>query len=120
VISHYKYQKKQQSKDPLRQYSTEELIKIQNIKLFNTSNITQKFEVCTMVEANATNQERAKVLLQAEAFKFEANAIINVTINIENNVKGKIRSARGMPNIIQGNTSTITTYHYVGTSIKLL
>ena len=110
---------KRKKKDTFKKYSSEELRKIKKVQLFNISNIGQEYEVCEMIESRDTNKEQAKLKLQIKAFEIGANGIINVTTNIDNNIIGSVGSVVGMPRMVSGTTSTVTTYYYEGTAIKL-
>jgi len=98
----------------------EELAKINNVQLFNISDIGKVYEVLGMIEAQDTDKTKAKEKLQEEAYVLGANAVINVSTNIDNNVTGTVGSVVTMPRIVEGKTSTATTYHYEGTAVKLI
>ncbi len=93
---------------------------IRQIQLFNVPNIDKKHSVLGMIEAQDTDKTQAKEKLQLQALELEGNAVINVISNIDNNVKGSVGSVAGMPRIVEGRTSTTTTYHYEGTAIKFI
>ena len=100
--------------------TAEELEQIKTIQLFNISDIGKAYDVLGMIEAHATDKTKAKEKLQEEAYALGANAVINVSTNIDNDVTGSIGSVATMPRLVDGKTSTTTTYHYEGTAIKLL
>lgn len=99
--------------------TAEEMEQIRKIKLFNISDIKEEYKVLSMIESYDTHKEQAKEKLQLQALELGANAVINVTTNIDNNVKGNMGSVASMPRVVSGSTSTITTYHYEGTAVKL-
>lgn len=111
---------KRKKKDPMKSLSPEEIRKIKKVQLFNIPNINQQYEAYGMIESKDTDKEQAKLKLQAEALKLGANAVINVTTNIDNNVTGSVGSVATMPRMVSGKTSTVTTYHYEGTAVKLI
>ena len=97
----------------------EEMNTIRKVQLFNIADIDKKYSVLGMIEAFDTDKTQAKEKLQLQALELGANAVINVTTNIDNNIKGSVGSVAGMPRMVEGKTSTVTTYHYEGTAIKL-
>ena len=98
----------------------EEMNTIRKIQLFNIPNIGKKYSVLGMIEASDVDKSQAKEKLQLQALELGGNAVINVISNINNNVNGSVGSVAGMPRMVEGKTSTITTYHYEGTAVKLL
>lgn len=98
----------------------DEMNAIRQIQLFNVPNIDKKHSVLGMVEVQDTDKTQAKEKLQLQALELGGNAVINVISNIDNNVKGSVGSVAGMPRMVEGKTSTVTTYHYEGTAIKLI
>jgi len=105
--------------DGLALKTEEEMNTIRKIQLFNIPNIGREYSVLGMIEASDTDKTQAKEKLQLQALELGANAVINVIFNIDNNVKGSVGSVAGMPRMVEGKTSTLTTYHYEGTAIKL-
>jgi len=99
--------------------TAEELEQIKSIQLFNISDIGKAYDVLGTIEAHAIDKTIAKEKLQEEAYALGANAVINVSTNIDNNLTGSIDSVATMPRMVEGKTSTVTTYHYEGTAIKL-
>ena len=100
--------------------TAEELEQIKSIQLFNISDIGKTYAVLGMIEAHDIDKTKAKEKLQEEAYALGANAVINVSTNIDNNVTGSVGSVATMPRLVDGKTSTTTTYHYEGTAIKLI
>jgi uncharacterized protein YbjQ (UPF0145 family) len=98
----------------------EEMANIRKVKLFNIPNISEGYTALGMIEAFDTDKTQAKEKLQLQALELGGNAVINVISNIDNNVKGSVGSVAGMPRMVEGRTSTVTTYHYEGTAVKLL
>ena len=98
----------------------EEMTAIRDIQLFNIPNIDKKYSVLGMIEAFDTDKTQAKEKLQLQALELGGNAVINVMSNIDNNVKGSVGSVASMPRMVEGKTSTVTTYHYEGTAVKLI
>ena len=98
----------------------EEMDAIRKVQLFNIADIDKKHSVLGMIEAFDTDKTQAKEKLQLLALELGANAVINVVSNIDNNIKGSVGPVAGMPRMVEGKTSTVTTYHYEGTAIKLL
>ncbi len=99
--------------------TAEEMDQVRNIQLFNISDINQEYNVLGMIEAQDIDKVKAKEKLQLQALELGANAVINVISNIDNNVIGSVGSVATMPRMVSGKTSTITTYHYEGTAVKL-
>ena len=97
-----------------------EMDAIRKVQLFNIADIDIKHSVLGMIEASDIDKTKAKEKLQLQAFELGGNAVINVMSNIDNNVKGNVGSVAGMPRMVEGKTSTVTTYHYEGTAVKLL
>ena len=93
------------------------LAKIKNIKLFNISDIGYKYKAFSMIESMDGGREIAKMKLKA--LKLGADAVINVTTNIDNKSTTTIGSVPGMPRLVSGKTTHDTTYYYEGTAIKL-
>jgi len=100
--------------------SPEEMAKIRAIQLFNISDIKREYQALGMIESYARDKDEAKLKLQERALKSGADAVINVTTNIDNDVSGNVSSIAGMPSMVSGKTSTTTTYHYEGTAVKLV
>jgi len=98
----------------------EELEQINSVQLFNISDIGKAYDVLGMIEAHAIDKTKAKEKLQEEAYALGANAVINVSTNIDNNVTGSVSSVTTMPRLVDSKTSTTTTYHYNGTAIKFI
>jgi len=98
----------------------EELNQIKTIQLFNISDIGRAYDVLGMIESQNPDKIKAKEKLQEEAYKLGADAVINVSTNIDNNITSRVGSVATMPRLVEGKTSTITTYHYEGTAIKLV
>jgi len=98
--------------------SRDELSKIKKVQLLNVSTLGHEFEIYGMIECEDTDKEIAKIKLQAEAYLLGATAVINVSIAVDNSTTTTIGSVATMPRMIEGRTSTITTYHYSGTAIK--
>jgi uncharacterized protein YbjQ (UPF0145 family) len=98
----------------------EEMNTIRKVQLFNIANIDKKYSVLGMIESFDIDKTQAKEKLQLQALALGGNAVINVISNIDNNVKGSVGSVAGMPRMVEGRTSTVTTYHYEGTAVKLL
>ena len=92
--------------------------KIKKVQLLNVSTLGHEFEIYGMIECEDTDKEIAKIKLQAEAYLLGATAVINVSIAVDNSTTTTIGSVATMPRMIEGRTSTITTYHYSGTAIK--
>ncbi len=111
---------KKKKTTPFNNKTKEEMQKIQSIQLFNISDIEQPYKALGMIEAHDTDKSQAKEKLQLQALKLGADAVINVSTNIDNNVTGHIGSVATMPRVVSGNTSTVTTYHYEGTAVKLI
>ena len=100
--------------------SPETQAKIKKVKLFNISNINEKHEVLGMIESSDTNKDKARRNIQAKACILGANAVINITTHIDNNVSGYVSTESIRSKMVSGETTTVTTYHYEGTAIRII
>ena len=96
------------------------LEKIKNIKLFNISDIGYEYKAFSMIESMDGDREIAKLKLKEKALRLGADAVINVTTNIDNKSTTTIGSVPGMPRLVSGKTTHDTIYCYEGTAVKLL
>ena len=116
---HKNFSKSKKANDKVNKQIEREIDDIVKVQLFNIANINQDYEVLGMVEAKDVNKEQAKRKLQLQVLELGGDAVINVMTNIDNNVTGSVGSVAGMPRMVSGSTSTVTTYHYEGTAVKL-
>jgi uncharacterized protein YbjQ (UPF0145 family) len=89
------------------------------IELFSIPDIGSEYDVLVMVESRDRDKWKARVKLQHRALELGANAVLNVRTYVDNNVSGSVGSVVGMPRVYQGKSSTVTTYHYEGTAIRI-
>jgi len=110
---------KQEKKDELEQVLKKE------IKIYNTDKLDKEFKVLGMVEGESVNdRDEAYYEMLKKAEELGADAIINFTEDISNEVSGYTDSTGkglfGMGGVksVSGSTDTTTYYFLKGTAIK--
>lgn len=96
----------------------EDTLEYPTLPIFTTENIGRNYTALGMVKSSSVDEASGMKELQSQAIAMNADAIVAMQMNISNDTTGKVRTGAFSRGYVRGDTSTKTTYHYMGTAVK--
>lgn len=93
---------------------------LEKIELYTIDSLGKKYEALGMVESTEASKEDAKLALQLQAFRLEADAIVKMALSTTSNTEGDIHADTIFTPGGGGNIRSSVMYHYEGTAVKYL
>jgi len=93
---------------------------LEKIELYTIDNLGRKYQALGMVESTETSKEDAKLALQLQAFRLEADAIVKMTLSTTSTTEGDMHADTILTPGGGGSIRSSVLYHYEGTAVKYL
>ena len=93
---------------------------LEKIELYTIDNLGRKYQALGMVESTGASKEDAKLALQLQAFRLEADAIVKMTLSTSSTTSGDIHADTLLTPGGGGSIHSSVMYHYEGTAVKYL
>jgi len=93
---------------------------LEKIELYTIDNIGREYKALGMVESTEASKDDGKIALQLQAFRLEADAIVNIVSSTTATTQGDIKADTILSPGGGGNIRTSVMYHYEGTAIKYI